>query len=198
MGACHGRGPIVASEVDLPPWFMRRGHGTWSLQTKPRRAGAHQCPLESYVQQTIDFVRTHEVWAAPIVAANRLRSFRSYTFFGRTCRCRGPDRSKWGQFLADLDCRIDWRSAGRLALLLDRSQDRTQGCVCLAAIAAPRPDPAWRKVHENLGGSPASSSGAFSVRCAHRHHSSLVSSKCRTGNFKSQTSSPLSCGPALC
>jgi membrane protein DedA with SNARE-associated domain len=25
--------------------------------------------LESYVQQTIDFVRTHEVWAAPIVAA---------------------------------------------------------------------------------------------------------------------------------
>jgi len=26
-------------------------------------------PLESYVQLTIDFVRTHEVWAAPIVAA---------------------------------------------------------------------------------------------------------------------------------
>jgi membrane protein DedA with SNARE-associated domain len=26
-------------------------------------------PLGSYVQQTIDFVRAHEVWAAPIVAA---------------------------------------------------------------------------------------------------------------------------------
>src|SRR5262249_5109389 len=25
-------------------------------------------PLEDYVQLTIDFVRTHEVWAAPIVA----------------------------------------------------------------------------------------------------------------------------------
>src|SRR5215468_5842258 len=48
------------------PWFPCPRHGTPCL--RPPAGLPLSMPLESYVQLTIDFVRTHEAWAAPIVA----------------------------------------------------------------------------------------------------------------------------------
>ena len=108
-------------------------------------AGVAKVPmdLDQYVQPIIEYVRVHQVWAAPIVFV--LCFAESLAFISLLIPAWGAlvgigalISAERPQLLADLDRGRDRRGARRLAVLLDRPQARKPRLSHVAAVAESR------------------------------------------------------------